>query len=146
MRDNPAMPTIRIATRKLGDTAGLDVLRRGQRMNLKIALQDAPETPPRSLTQLSGNQPLAGATVGNLSPAFADELGLDTLERGVIVTGIAPGSAAARLRLRTGDIITRINDREVEDVRSLQNLLRGSSQWTVTLRRNKQVLSFTVRI
>jgi serine protease Do len=144
--NDPQALRFRIATRRLGDTAGLDVLRRGQRLNLQIALQDAPEAPPRNLTQLSGNQPLAGATVGNLSPAFADELGLDTLERGVIVTEIAPGSTAARLRLRTGDIITRINDRDVEDVRGLQNLLRGSSQWTVTLRRNKQVLSFTVRV
>ena len=144
--NDPQALRFRIATRKLGDTAALDVLRRGQRLNLQIALQDAPETPARNLTQLSGNQPLAGATVGNLSPAFADELGLDMLERGVIVTEIAPGSTAARLRLRTGDIVMKINDREVEDVKSLQTLLRGGNQWTVTLRRNKQVLSFTVRL
>jgi Do/DeqQ family serine protease len=143
--NDPQALRFRIATRKLGDTAALDVLRRGQRMNLQIALQDAPETPARSLTQLSGSQPLAGATVGNLSPAFADELGIDMLERGVIVTEIAPGSPAARLRIRTGDIVVKINDRDVEDVRSLQALLRGSSQWVVTLRRNRQVLTFTVR-
>lgn len=143
--NDPQALRFRIATRKLGDTAALDVLRRGQRTTLQIALQDAPETPARNLTQLSGNQPLAGATVGNLSPAFADELGVDTLERGVIVTEIAPGSPAARLRIRTGDIVVKINDRDVEDVRALQALLRGSSQWVVTLRRNRQVLTFTVR-
>jgi Do/DeqQ family serine protease len=143
--NDPQALRFRIATRKLGETAALDVLRRGQRLNLNIALQDAPETPARNLTPLTGNQPLAGATVGNLSPAFADELGIDTLERGVIVTEIAPGSPAARLRIRTGDIVMKINEREVEDVRALQALLRGSSQWTVTLRRNKQVLTFTVR-
>lgn len=143
--NDPQALRFRIATRKLGDTAALDVLRRSQRINLQIDLQDAPEIPARNLTPLTGNQPLAGATVGNLSPAFADELGIDTLERGVIVTEIAPGSPAARLRIRTGDIVMKINERDVEDVRSLQALLRGSSQWIVTLRRNKQVLSFSVR-
>ncbi|MEK9967759.1 MAG: DegQ family serine endoprotease [Ferrovibrio sp.] len=144
--NDPQALRFRIATRKLGETASLDVLRRGQRLGLRIALQDAPETPSRELTQLTGNQPLAGATVGNLSPAFADELGIDTLERGVIITEIVQGSTAGRLRLRPGDIVVKVNDRDVADVRALQALLRGSSQWTVTLRRNKQLLSFTVRM
>jgi serine protease Do len=143
--NDPQALRFRIATRKLGETATLDVQRRGQRMTLKIGLQDAPELPLRELTQLTGNQPLAGATVGNLSPAFAEELGVDTLARGVIVTEIAPGSPANRLRVRPGDIVVKVNDRDVTDVKNLQALLRGTSQWTVTLRRNKQLLSFTVR-
>lgn len=143
--NDPQALRFRIATRKLGETADLDVQRRDQRVTLKIALQDAPESPQRELTQLGGNQPLAGATVGNLSPAFAEELGVDTLTRGVIVTEIVAGSPANRLRVRPGDVIVKINDRDVSDVKSLQGLLRGTSQWTVTLRRNKQLLSFTVR-
>ncbi|MCW0234531.1 MAG: Do family serine endopeptidase [Ferrovibrio sp.] len=143
--NDPQALRFRIATRKLGETAAVDVQRRDQRVTLRIALQDAPETPPRDLTQLSGNQPLAGTTVGNLSPAFAEELGVDTLTRGVIVTEIVAGSPANRLRVRPGDVIVKINDRDVPDVKSLQSLLRGTSQWTVTLRRNKQLLSFTVR-
>lgn len=143
--NDPQALRFRIATRKLGETAAVDVQRRGQRVALKIALQDAPELPPRDLTRLSGNQPLAGATVGNLSPAFAEELGVDTLMRGVIVTEIAPGSPANRLRVRPGDVIVKINDRDVTDAKGLQGLLQGSTQWTVVLRRNKQLLSFSVR-
>src|SRR3546814_6693228 len=71
----------------------LDVIREGRHVDLTVALVEAPETPPRDITQLQGNQPLAGATVGNLSPAFAEEIGADTLDRGVIIT---IGSAACR--------------------------------------------------
>lgn len=144
--NDPQALRFRIATRKLGESAKLDVLRRGQTVPLTVALREAPEAPPRDITQLGGNQPLAGATVGNLSPAFADELGLDTMQRGVIVLEIVAGSPANRLRIRPGDVVTRINGREVADVDALQALLRGTDQWDVVLRRGKQLLSFSVRL
>lgn len=143
--NDPQGLKFRIATRKLGETAVLDVLRRGQRLRLPVALIEAPETPPRSVTRLNGNQPLAGATVANLSPAFADELGIDTLETGVIVLEIASGSPAQRLRVRPGDRIAKINGRDVRNVQELQGLLRNTGQWTVVLRRGEQFLSFSVR-
>lgn len=143
--NDPQGVKFRIATRKLGETAVLDVLRRGQRLRLPVSLIEAPEVPPRNVTQLIGNQPLAGATVANLSPAFADELGIDTLETGVIVLEIAPGSPAQRLRVRPGDRVVKINGRDVRHVQELQSLLRATGQWTVVLRRGGQLLSFSVR-
>lgn len=142
---DPEALKFRIATRKLGETATLSVLRRGQRVNLNVALVEAPEVPPRELTALSGNQPLAGATVANLSPAFAEELGLNTLETGVIVTEVAPGSPAARLRIRPGDMVIKVNNRDVRNVRELQGLLRGTNQWALVLKRGDQLLSLNVR-
>jgi Do/DeqQ family serine protease len=142
---DPQALKFRISTRKLGETVSMDVLRHGQRIALHMLMVEAPETPPRDITQLSGNQPLAGATVANLSPALAVEIGLDTLERGVIVMNVAQGSTAYRLRVRPGDLVVKINNRDVADVRNLQGLLRGTDQWTVVLKRGKQLLSFSVR-
>lgn len=144
--NDPQALRFRIATRKLGETAQLEVFRRGERQALQIALREAPETPARDSTLLTGNQPLSGATVANLSPAFAEEIGMDTLERGVIVTDIQPGSAAGRFRMRSGDMIVKVNNQEVLDVRQLQGLLRGGSQWTIVLRRGKQLLTFSVKV
>jgi S1-C subfamily serine protease len=49
------------------------------------------------------------------------------------------------LRIRTGDIIVKINNRDVKNVRELQRLLRGADQWALVLRRGDQLLSFSVR-
>lgn len=144
--NDPQALRFRIATRKLGETAQLEVFRRGERQALQIALKEAPEMPPRDTTRLGGNQPLAGATVANLSPAFAEEIGMDTLERGVIVTDIQPGSTAGRFRIRSGDMIVKVNNQDVMDVRQLQSLLQGGSQWTIVLRRGKQLLTFSVKV
>lgn len=143
--DDPEALRFRIATRKLGEIATLDVLRRGRRIALDVALVEAPEVPPRDTTLLKGNHPLAGATVANLSPALAEEIGLDTLDTGVIVLDVAAASPAARFRIRAGDRIVKVNDRDVGDVRGLQRMLRGTDHWTLVLKRGGQLLSLSVR-
>ena len=54
--------------------ASLEVLRGGTRRKLNVLLIVAPESPPRDARDLTGNHPLGGAKVANLSPAVADEV------------------------------------------------------------------------
>jgi len=144
--NDPRALKFRIATRKLGENATLDVLRQGRMRTLSIPLIEAPETPPRELTQLNGNHPLAGATVGNLSPAFAEEIGFDALASGVIVLNLAGGSPANRIRLRPGDVVVKINNTDIKDVADLQRALRNSpQQWLLVLKRGDQLLQLQVR-
>src|SRR5690606_15451304 len=60
--DDPQGLKFRIATGKLGGSATLDIYRKGQRLSLRLPLTEAPESPPRDLTQIAGNNPLSGAT------------------------------------------------------------------------------------
>lgn len=144
--NDPRALKFRIATRKLGEVASLDVLRQGQRRQLNIPLKEAPENPPRSVTPLSGNHPFAGATVGNLSPAFAEELGIDPLASGVIVLDLTAGSPAARLRMRPGDMVLKVNGSDIDTVADLQKMLRvQAQQWTLLIRRGEQNIQLTVR-
>ena len=66
----------RLATLPVGGTARLSVIRAGRETTLAIALRPPPEVPPRDTTVIEGANPLAGATVMNLSPASADALSL----------------------------------------------------------------------
>jgi len=135
----------RVATGALGKTAKLTVRRQARVRELTLPLEAPPEDPPRNQTQVSGRNPLAGATVINLSPAVADELGLDTFARGVLVTAVVRDSSAARLGVQPGDIIIAVNGGDAEDVAALQRLLRnGSGRWQVTVRRGERVLTATV--
>jgi serine protease DegQ len=60
-----------------------------------------------------------GATLSSLSPARAQELGLDIV-RGAVVEDVAPGSPAERAGLRRGDVIVSIQDRTVSNAGSVQ--------------------------
>ena len=144
--NDPRALKFRIATRKLGEAATLDVLRQGQRRQVSIPLREAPENPPRSITPLAGNHPFGGATVGNLSPAFAEELGVDALMTGVMVLELSAGSPAARLRMRPGDVVLKVNGADIATVADLQNVLRvQAQQWTLLIRRGEQNIQLTVR-
>ncbi len=95
---------------------------------------------------LSDNQPLAGATVGSLSPAFAEELGLEGWYRGVVVLQVEERSRAGQLRLRPADIITAVDDRAVDTVAALKRAFSGEqAQWQITIRRGTQTFTITVR-
>jgi len=61
-----------------------------------------------------------GVTVQTVSPDLADSLGLKDA-RGVIVSSVAPGSAAEKAGLKRGDVITSLNGQPVRDMNTLRN-------------------------
>jgi len=106
---------------------------------------DRPRPPSRDTTQLRGNNPLAGAVVANLSPALADELRLDGQPRGVIVLEVKPGTRATQLGLARGDIVLKVNDREVGAIKQLEEqLAERAGKWRLSVRRGREVLNVVV--
>ncbi|HBR70069.1 MAG TPA: serine protease, partial [Rhodospirillaceae bacterium] len=55
-----------------------------------------------------GPHPLNGATIANLNPAVAVELGLDTEEQGVVILS-APQRSFAGSVAAAGDVIVEVN-------------------------------------
>jgi Do/DeqQ family serine protease len=137
----------RAAVRRVGDNASLELSRAGKTIGLTAKLAAPPESPPRQKMRLGGAQPLAGATVANLSPAFAEEIGFDPMTRGVVVAGVDAGSTAARVGIRPGDVITAVNEIPVTAVDQLQNLVRTTprGRWIIGLRRAGQSFTIAVR-
>ena len=144
--NDPQGLNYRVAIGVIGESAALDVLRRGVLLTLSIDLSVPPEDPPRNVTDVSGPNPIAGARIANLSPALAEELGLDSIamSRGVIVLGVAPRSNANRIRLRQGDVFVRVNDRNIRTIEDLTVAIRAAREWNITVRRGNQDINFTV--
>ncbi|MBT7634266.1 MAG: serine protease, partial [Rhodospirillaceae bacterium] len=87
----------------------------------------------------------AGATVANLSPALAEELGLDTLASGVIILKVAQRSLARRFRFRKGDLILGVNKARIGLVSELVAVMKEpAADWQITMQRGGKV--HTIRI
>ncbi len=130
----------RVATGRLGEHLGLQVVRAGDIVDLALPLSEAPETPPRDLKTLDGRHPLKGATIANLSPALAEELDLQGAWDGVILLKVPRGTVARRYRFRPGDVLLEINDEKVTRAADVEALLtRASDRWTVVFRRKGRV-------
>ncbi len=135
----------RIATKGVGKAVAIVWLRQGVRMSANVTLAGPPEDPPRNVTFVEGRSPLTGATIANLSPAFADELRIDITE-GVVVLSTERGSPASRLRIRPGDIVVEVNGRKVESVDPLVEFMAMRvDRWHIVLRRAGQLYSLDVR-
>jgi serine protease Do len=143
--DDPEALRFRIATQSVGAEIHLAVQRGGQERVVSARLTAPPDVPARDTTELAGQTPFTGATVANMNPALADEMGLADDDRGVTVVSVRRGSIADRLRIRPGDVILKINDRPVSTVAELRPMLSQTVKtWRVALRREGEVVNMTI--
>ena len=132
----------RFATKPLGATAAIGIRRAGKPLTLTVKLAPAPEIPPRDPVAIKGSSPFAGATVVNLSPAVAEELSIQAPKEGVVITDIAPGSRAAAVNLRKGDVVISVNDSKIATTRDLEKATLGQHYyWKVSIGRGSQVVT-----
>ncbi len=142
--DDPNAFDYRFATRPLGGTAEVDVLRGGRTVKLSVPLETAPDT-GRNEIVLTGRSPLQGAKVANISPAVADEMHLDSDTEGVVVTDLADGGTAANVGFQKGDIILSVNNQKIGKTADLEKATRETSRlWRITLVRGGQQINVTL--
>jgi Do/DeqQ family serine protease len=135
----------RLATRPLGSTAQLGVMRGRNRLTIPVRMIVAPETRPRDPVRIGGRGPLTGLTLVNLSPAVAEELTIDVGSEGVAVAEVEPDSPAGQLGFQRGDILLSINRDRIANSREVERLLRGRSV-ELTINRKGQVFTTLLRL
>ena len=139
--DDPNAFDYRFATKPLGGTAQIGVIRSGKEVKLTVALETAPDI-PRDEIVIKSRSPFLGVTVANLSPALADELRLDASAEGVVIIAVADGSAAETLGFQRGDLIVAVNNQRIAKTRDLERVTRDASrQWRITIVRGGQQVS-----
>jgi Do/DeqQ family serine protease len=136
-----------VATRRDGETLNLRYRRDGREQDVRVRVEAPPSRPAPDPRQLSGAHPLQGATVVNLSPALAGELGVDPFNGpGVLIRTVAGRGYAAGAGFQPGDVVKRINGEAVSDTRSLEAVLsRPQGAWQVTIERGGREISGTFR-
>jgi Do/DeqQ family serine protease len=139
--EDPNAFDYRFATKPLGGTAQIGLVRQAKNLVVAVALQALPET-PRQEVEIHARSPFLGATVANLSPALADELRLDPQAEGVVIMAVADGSAAQSVGFRPGDIVVSVNNENITRPADLERIAGGGSrQWRITIQRGGQQIS-----
>ena len=137
----------RIATQDVDATVETELQRRGTPQSLSVKLAPPPEDPPRNIQVIEGDNPVSGATIASLSPAFAEEIGVSPWQEGVIITEIERRSIASQLRMRPRDIILEVNGQKTVTVADLlATLADDRTNWDFVIKRGNRKISVTFRI
>lgn len=136
----------RLATLKMGGTTDVVYSRSGRELKTKLKLLPPPEDPPARETTIESASVMLGVTVANLSPAFNEAKGFDTMKEGVIVVGVSRRSPANRVGLRPGDVVLEVNDVEIATVADLVAVTaEAQRRWSLVVERGGRVLRVSVR-
>jgi Do/DeqQ family serine protease len=144
--NDPQAFQYRFVTQGIGGEAQLALIRKGQQVRLTIPLVAAVEDPPRDARDLAGLNPLSGCKVANLSPAVSEELGMVDEWQGVVVLEVKENTPAARIGVKRGDIIAKLNDQKIESVDHLVKTLDASTEgWLLAVERDGKTFNLAFR-
>lgn len=128
------------ATKAPGERIEFSYLRQGRTTTGQGTLSAPPggNSPPELLT---GRHSFDGVTVATLTPALAEEQGIDPFTSGVVVVSVSGQGEGARAGLRPGDVVLDTNDSPVTSVNDLEGRLKGGTQGKVTIMRGDRRIS-----
>ena len=121
MRDLPRI----VAETDIGAKVNVELFRQGKRETVTVTLGELEKAELAGVIDNGRGQSdefsfgSLGFGVANLNAALAEELGLDSDARGVVVREVVPGSPAADKGLTVGDILRRYGQRPIDDAASL---------------------------
>ena len=139
--EDPNAFDYRFATKPLGGTARLGIVRGGREQTVTVALQIAPEMPREEIV-IRSRSPFSGVKIANLSPALVDELQVRNAEEGVVVVDVDNGSYASNLGFQRGDVIQEVNGERITKTHDLERLSKAQNRaWRIVIVRNGQKIS-----
>lgn len=105
-------------------TVDVEIFRDGKRQTVPVKIGLLDDKMVLSADQSQSSSTDLGLTVQTLTPELLRQLGYKDDQKGVVITEVETGSVAARAGLQPEQVILSINDREVTDARSFQELLK----------------------
>jgi serine protease Do len=142
--DMKSLPRM-VADSGVGDPAVIDYWRAGHQSSTTLTVADQPAAPtappaPKPAPPPAPPAPASvaglGLTLSNVTPSLQSKFDLPSDTQGVVITGVAPNSVAARQGLAAGDVIVELGGvpvGRIGDVLSRIAALRAARQNQVLL-------------
>jgi serine protease Do len=106
----------------------LDIVRANQSKSAQVVLGTMPQQPTLASASEEDDQSGSwGMAVQNITPEIAKQLGVRPREKGVVISGVAPGSAAEMAGLQPGDIVKEVNRQSIANTRDFEKAVHKAS-------------------
>ncbi len=125
VKDNSELPLL-VARTPVGKAVKVKVIRDKKTETLAVTIHELKD---EEVAAAGGQEEEGfGLTVQSLTPDIAESLGLSADMKGVVVSGVEPGSSADDAGLRRGDVILEVNREPVKDVAGYRKALKAAGK------------------
>ncbi len=124
VKDSTELPFL-VARTPIGKSAKLKILRDKQTMTLEVKVGELREEEVAEAGEKGGS---LGLSVQALTPEIAESLGIGSDTKGVVVSGVEPGTPADEAGLRRGDVIMEVNREAVKDLGSYRKAIKAAEK------------------
>ena len=104
--------TAMIAAIPVGQKTPIKILRDGQEKTVNVEIAKRPESERLAKRETENGEEL-GIQIAELTPEMARRFGHSETEKGVLVTGVKPGSKAEEAGIQQGDLVKEVNRKPV---------------------------------
>jgi serine protease Do len=108
--------------------ADIKIIREGKAKTISVTIGTMPEETAEGKPAPETEESVWGLTVQDLTPELAQRFGLGEEEKGVIITEVKPGSPAADVGLRPGDLIKEVNRNKVENLKGYREAVKKAKK------------------
>lgn len=129
----------------VGKRKGVNALTLPRDNDTNKLLEDLSRAPNGAYTFALGSSRRIGVSTNTLTKQLADFFGVMS-GRGVLVTNVREDSPAAKAGIRAGDVITEVDDADIEDVGDLSRAINRKSEGDVTLTIVRDKSKQTIRV
>ena len=119
--ENDDLPIL-VADTPIGKVVTIEVLRGGKKKEVSVTIQALDEQPAEDVVE-QGQENKLGLTVQDITPDLAKSLDIDA-SVGVLVSGVAPGSAAEDSGLERGDVVLEVASKAVNSKKEFNDLTK----------------------
>lgn len=140
VRDSHAF-NFRMATKPVGSSVPIEIVRQGKKMVLETPLRAAPSDNPALQVKITADTVFSGITAAALSPSLAQEFSLPFDSKGVVVLDVAKGSRADNVGFQSGDVLLNINGTAIQTKDDFSRIASTASRgWQLVLQRGGQII------
>ncbi|MDJ0855616.1 MAG: Do family serine endopeptidase [Desulfobacterales bacterium] len=106
----------KVAEAGVGNKMRINLLRDGRKKTVRVKLAKRPDQEP-TLARGEVRSDGLGMRVRDIDPEIAEQLGVGTDQKGVVVVQLDPESKSARAGVRRGDIVIEINREPIKNLK-----------------------------
>ncbi|WP_375666629.1 DegQ family serine endoprotease [Bartonella sp. TT121SHDZB] len=144
--DSPDSLGYRLMIAGIGHSLALEYLRSGKTLKTQITVSSISETTFLKSEKITGESPLAGAEVLDLTPQNSRRFHLPISAKGVVITNLDEMSNAAGI-FQLGDILRVVNGHKIQTVHQLKKILMQarSRTWQLEYERDGMYIRQFIR-